>query len=61
MTKRNIHGTVETRGRYSLGSVEENEDNNANMEMDVPIEETMIKSWRKPGMTLTVKNLKKKW
>ena len=30
---------VMTRGRYYLGSVEENEDKNTNMAMDVPTEE----------------------
>ena len=39
LTKRNIHGTVTTRGRYYFGSVQENENKNANMVMNVPMEE----------------------
>ena len=39
LTGRDIHDAVMTRGRYYFGSVEENEDKNANMALDVPIEE----------------------
>ena len=41
-TKRDIHGTVMTSGRCYLGSVEENEDKNANMAMDVPNQQTTL-------------------
>ena len=39
LTRRDIPEAVTTRGRYDVGSVEENENKNANMAMDVPIDE----------------------
>ena len=39
LTRRDIHEAATTRGRYDVGSVEENENKNANMAMDVPIDE----------------------
>ena len=39
LTRRDIHEALMTRGRYYLVSVEESVDKNANVAMDVPIEE----------------------
>ena len=39
LSRRDIHEAVMTRGSYYLGIVEESEDKNANMALDVPIEE----------------------
>ena len=39
LTRRGIHETLRTRGRCCIGSVEESEDKNANIAMDVPVEE----------------------
>ena len=39
LTRRDTQKAVMTRGRYYLASVEESEEQNANMAMDVPIEE----------------------
>ena len=38
-TRRDIQEALRTSGRYYMGSVQESEDKNANMAMDVPIEE----------------------
>ena len=39
LTRRDIHEEATTRGRYDVGSVEEEDNKNVNMAMDVPIEE----------------------
>ena len=39
LTKGAVHETSRMRGRYYMGSVEESGGKNANMAMDVPIEE----------------------
>ena len=39
LTRIEIHEAVTIRGRYYLGSVEENDNKNANMAIDVPFEE----------------------
>ena len=54
LTRRDTQKAVMTRGRYYLGSVEESED------QMFQLRRTTSKSWQKPGMTLTVKNLNQK-
>ena len=45
LMKREIHGTVMTRDRYYLGSVEDNENKNANMAMAVPQKPLIKVKW----------------
>ena len=49
LTRGDVHEAVMTRGRCYLGSAEENEDENANMAMDVPVEEDCEQTWQKLG------------
>ena len=60
VTRRDIHEALTTRGRHCFGSVEESDVKDANMAMDVPMEDYELSSWQKRGMTLTVKNLTQK-
>ena len=57
VTRRDIHEDLTIRGR----SVEESDDKNANMAMDVPVEQDHERELAQAWMTSTVKNMTQKW